>query len=146
MQRLVRHSTVFILAAACVLGLSGCGKKPVLVKGTVVFPKDFSLGNDDLVTIIFTSQDKNVLSSSAVVSAADGTFEAKGLDGKGIIPAKYHISISVVVPPGTKGVPGRELRLKDLNKKYDPSNTPLNFEITPSTTSMTIDLSNDSVK
>jgi hypothetical protein len=146
MPRIVRRSSILVLAIVCVLGLAGCGKKGVIVKGKVIYPENLTVTSDQYVTVGFTPQDKNVLASTAVYNSDDNTFEAKGLDGKGLIPGKYTVTISVVqAPKPSGGAVGkdamlREMQYKDLTKKYDPGVSPLSFEVTPSTQSITIDL------
>jgi hypothetical protein len=147
MQRIVRRGSFLLLATVCVLGLTGCGKKGVVVKGKVIFPPNATATSEQLVTVGFTPADKGVLSSTAKYNADDNTFEATGLDGKGLIPGKYTITVSVVETPKAGGGNKtreemlKELGYKDLNKKYDPASSPLSFEITSSTQSITIDLS-----
>jgi hypothetical protein len=127
-------------------GLSGCGKKkPVIVKGTVVLPDRLKVEKDDQVSLAFTPQDKSLQASGTTISNDDNTFEAKGLDKKGLVPGKYTITVSFVVPPGASGGQARDRVYKDLNKRYDPANSPLSFDVTPETTSITIDLTKDTV-
>ena len=110
----------------------------MIVKGKLLFPQKLPIDKGDMVTVVFKPEEKGVLASSAVYSADDGSFEAKGLDGKGLLPGKYKVSVSVVIPPGSKN-PLRSEDLKDFNKKYDPGNSPLSIEIAPDTTSITVD-------
>ncbi len=141
MQRIVRYSSVLILATFCLLSLSGCGPKPVIVKGKLVLPANLPVQKDDRLTIGFIPEEKGLMASTAEYSADDQTFEAKGLDKKGLIPGKYAVAVSIVVPPGGNKTFERDEAFKAFNKKFDSGGSPLTIEITPDTTSITVDAS-----
>lgn len=133
-NRLLR--CLLVLPFCCAFLLTGCGKKGVTVKGTVILPQGTTLAETDATTVTFRPEEAGGMPSSAKIKA-DGSFVATK-----VYPGKSKISLSLEPYPGsTPEILKRKEAFRGLNKTFDANNSPLTYEVTsdPEQT-ITIDL------
>ena len=98
-----------ILIAGCAAGLlitPGCGGGPPLQKAKgqiLVDGKNYQVGAREQLQVIFYPDVQPVTTTYPAEVKSDGTFETVGMEGRGIPPGKYRVSI--LSPYGGGAVP-----------------------------------------
>jgi len=128
------------LLAVCLLALAGCGAKGTPVKGKLVLPSGVTLLPDDSVTVLFSSETEKGTSAPSMFNASDGTFVCNGPEGKGLVPGKYKIAVTILPYAGMDN-DKRKAVLEPYNEAYRLDKTSLTYEVTKDADqSITIDL------
>jgi hypothetical protein len=150
MLRTCRLRPALILPAVglALLALSGCGPSRATVKGTVVFPNDLQLKNDDDVQISFTPEDnksEGATSGYGVYNPADKTFVIKTADQKGLPPGKYRVGVQLTAYPGHEDTDQRQAYLDAFNANHSGGSGKLTYEVRGGTQDITIDLGSNTI-
>jgi hypothetical protein len=144
-----RSATILPAAGLVLLVLSGCGPSRATVKGTVVFPNDLQLKNDDDVQISFTPEDnksEGTTSGYGVYNPADKTFVIKTADQKGLPVGKYRVGVQLTAYPGHEDTDQRQEYLDAFNANHGAGAGKLTYEVTGgSAQDITIDLNSNTI-
>ena len=136
-----RVAVAFTAVSLCLLGVVGCGGGRPTVKGTLTLPPTVQLKDNDSVQVMFIPADPNAKEVGAGIATydpANKTFVAKAADGKGLVPGKYKVSVSITPYPGSED--SGSTRADDIaNALSNAANANLTYEVT-SDYSQTIDV------
>lgn len=144
MARTFRIPSLLVPLVICVLFLAGCGKKSAAVKGTVVFPPNIKLAENDAGKIILVPETEGNPSASGAISSGDNSFTVNGPTGKGVALGKYKITVRLNPYPGDPASDKREELFASVNDYYDTETSKLTCEVTGDS-SITIDLGKGTV-
>jgi hypothetical protein len=140
MARANKRCWLLVILALGVLILPGCGSGATL-QGTVTFPPEMQLNDNDSVLISFVPEDLKGPTFPAVFLQGANSFVAEGVAKKGLLPGRYKIVVEVHPYPGRPDSAERSAFFAQFNQSYMAGVTPLNYEVTPeSTQTITIDL------
>jgi hypothetical protein len=94
--------------AAVLIFAGGCGGGPPLqrAKGQILVDgKNYSVGPREQLQVIFFPDVELPANTYPAEVKSDGSFETVGMDGRGIPPGKYRISISSPYGGGSVSIP-----------------------------------------
>jgi hypothetical protein len=124
MQQTLPLRSLLVAACLALLLVTGCSERTVTVDGKVVLPPAIKLAKDDAVSITFLPEAPGKKAVTANFSTTDSTFVANGLTtGKHKITAKFDPY------PGLPDSAKRLAAFEGINKKFDQTNSPLNYEV-----------------
>ena len=132
----MRYLWPSLLAAFCVVLVTGCGNGRMNTRGRIVKGgSPFTVPEDDFVRVTFipvmANGEKPLTCYIADYNNQEGTFKVLGADLTGIPRGKYRVAVT------------HERKKKDLfNGLYDVENTRYVFDIDSSTQEIVIDLDN----
>ncbi|MFO0796837.1 MAG: hypothetical protein U0804_05125 [Gemmataceae bacterium] len=117
----MRRTTTLALACAAALAVAGCGGGGVKVDGKVVNGgSPYALGEGEGININLTPEGGGPAVGGQVEK--DGSFKIAGLEGAGMAPGKYKVSVTHYPPSGGKAAKGPPMPVtKNLGESWDVS-------------------------